>query len=267
MAAAPNMFVFICVSRDNWLKDKIAYGANRQQIAAGIAGNWNWEGLRTTYDRLCQGLANMGGCQIVLDVAGQANLYHDRNTAQEYHAEEKFFEQAAGPVAAIEGGIISIEPCHGGRYPGHGCIDFFGPAGRVIPGGPGGALHGGAACHFVPNLPVTPVFFFEDQPAAGQNSYFWRLLRYAESKGRVVDYTRTFFGAQPAQFHFVGGVSPFEKKGHDYIVSGQKDLTPYEIALVIRNARKADPTLRIENWEQGGCSEDTREAVLDLLRD
>jgi hypothetical protein len=65
--------------------------------------------------------------------------------------------------------LIDIEPCYGGRYPGHLCLDFFRPVGRQI-AILGAGAHGAALFvnfRFFPKRshPFTPIIYFQDQPA------------------------------------------------------------------------------------------------------
>lgn len=86
------------------------------------------------------------------------------------HAEESLLIQCYNnnhhwTQVELDSILIDIEPCHGGRYPGHLCFDLFRPVGRHIP------ISGGhpVLFRFTPkvNKAFTPIIYFQDQPAPG----------------------------------------------------------------------------------------------------
>lgn len=89
-----------------------------------------------------------------------------------YHAEEQLLI-SCGKVHGgtidldIDSMLIDIEPCYGGRYPGHCCTELFKPMGRKIQ-----TPQGTITLKFSPKYghAYTPIFFLTYQPPKGEKA-------------------------------------------------------------------------------------------------
>lgn len=163
-----------------------------------------WE----VFDALAGNAQDTGGCQAIFQwlypgrpagPQGQppvpASWRYDavrnsstRSGGNGFHAEEVFLEMITTQYGVtgdvyIKGAMINLEPCYDGRYRGHNCIDYF-LDGRALP-------RTRNLRRFLPYDPVTPIFYFESQPAEGESA---STTRRAGSVGITVELIRAKMG-------------------------------------------------------------------------
>ena len=133
-----------------------------------------------------------GRCELIVQYLDPASnvktIEHFDNVPREHHAEEEVFHRLGHKNIQVYSMLISLEPCHSGRYPGHRCIDFFNETGRILIHGRRPISH-----RFIPHQKYTPIFYVESQTAKGQSSLTISRMRKAGPQS-TVGYTGGFNG-------------------------------------------------------------------------
>jgi hypothetical protein len=193
------------------------------------------------YDTLRKILKGKGGCEAAI-INGDDRTSYARNKPQEEHGEENLFLQANATSLNIKAALIIIEPCYGGRYPGHNCQEFF-RAGRKLDR---------QVRKFNPFATNTPIFFLESQPLRGNTSDRSRAL------------ARMSTPAAQEWLANAGGPAwgtPISPPGkNSYEIEGQKFMEADDIYAILRKYR-----LTFSQWNPTGCEQDVVDDVKALF--